>query len=191
MFDQPDSKGSFSLSGASEATAADAPRSPAQGRRVLFLDDDIRRAEIFLAICPEAVWVETAQACIDRLAEPWDEIHLDHDLGGERYVDVDREDCGMEVVRWLCAKPRPHLARARFFIHSHHLAAASLMVQCLIRAEYAAEFRPFGFDMVDLLAFEEISRSHGPTAAAISPRGRLARLRRRLAGWLARRRRGP
>lgn len=171
---------------ASESTPA---ASPTQGRRVLFLDDDIRRAEVFLALRPEAVWVETAQACIDRLAEPWDEVHLDHDLGGERYVDVNRDDCGMEVVRWLCARPRPHLAGARFFIHSHHLAAASLMVQCLLRADYAAEFRPFGFDMVDLLAFEEMADLKPSRAEPAAPRGWIARWRRRLAGWLPRRRR--
>ncbi len=174
-----------------EASESTPVASPTQGRRVLFLDDDIRRAEVFLALRPEAVWVETAQACIDRLAEPWDEVHLDHDLGGERYVDVSRDDCGMEVVRWLCARPRPHLAGARFFIHSHHLAAASLMVQCLLRADYAAEFRPFGFDMVDLLAFEEMADLKPSRAEPAAPRGWIARWRRRLAGWLPRRRPEP
>ena len=32
---------------------------------------------------PEAVWVQTADDCIARLEEGWDEVHLDHDLGGE------------------------------------------------------------------------------------------------------------
>lgn len=145
-----------------EETASHSASSARRGRRILFLDDDIRRAEVFLAMCPEAVWVETARACIDLLAEPWDEVHLDHDLGGERYVDVNRDDCGMAVVRWLCAEPRPHLADARFFIHSHHLAAASLMVQCLLQAGHAAEFRPFGYDLVDLLAFEDDPTPLGP-----------------------------
>ena len=62
--------------------------------------------------------------CVARLAEPWDEVHLDHDLGGEVYVDVGRDDCGMEVVRWLAREPRRHLRKARFTVHSHNMAAA-------------------------------------------------------------------
>ena len=175
---------------APEELSSSSASSAGRGRRVLFLDDDIRRAEVFLALCPEAVWVETARACIDRLAEPWDEVHLDHDLGGERYVDVNRDDCGMAVVRWLCAEPRPHLADARFFIHSHHLAAASLMVQCLLQAGHAAEFRPFGYDLVDLLAFEEASTPRGPAPEAAEAEGLARRWRRRVASLLSRLRRG-
>ena len=123
-------------------------------RRVLFLDDDPRRAEVFLHRCPQAVWVMTAEACIAHLHEPWDEVHLDHDLGGERFVDVNRDDCGMAVVRWLCAEERERLRDTRFFVHSYNFAAASLMVECLLRNGYTAEFRPFGFDLVDFLSFE-------------------------------------
>ncbi|WP_165071581.1 cyclic-phosphate processing receiver domain-containing protein [Paludisphaera rhizosphaerae] len=130
------------------------PDSPSLYRRVLFLDDDRRRAEVFLKRCPQAVWVLTAQDCISRLAESWDEIHLDHDLGGEKYVDVNRDDCGMAVVRWLCAEDRGNLRNARFFIHSYNFSAASLMVECLLQNGYTAEFRPFGFDLVDFLSFE-------------------------------------
>lgn len=127
-------------------------------RRVLFLDDDPRRAEVFLDRCPRAVWVERADDCIGRLAEPWDEVHLDHDLNGERFVDVMRDDCGMAVVRWLCSHERRHLREARFFIHSHNFSAASLMVECLLRNGYAAEYRPFGYDLVDFLSFPPPSR---------------------------------
>ena len=54
-----------------------------EGRpKVLFMDDDPMRGEIFLNVHPDAVLVATAEECIARLAEPWDEVHLDHDLGG-------------------------------------------------------------------------------------------------------------
>jgi hypothetical protein len=151
----------------SSALAADAPSPAASSvsekrdvppRRVLFMDDDARRVEVFLDRCPEAVWVKSAEACIARLADCWDEVHLDHDLGGEQFVDVNRDDCGMAVVRWLCESPRPQLRDARFFIHSLNLAAASLMVECLLRNGYTAEFRPFGFDLVGLLSFEDVDQ---------------------------------
>ncbi len=121
-------------------------------RRILFLDDDPRRAEAFLIHRPRAVWVTTAADCVARLAEAWDEVHLDHDLGGERFVDASRDDCGMAVVRWLCERERAHLREARFFVHSHNLNAASQMVGRLTRDGYVAEYRPFGHDLMDFLA---------------------------------------
>jgi hypothetical protein len=113
-------------------------------RRLLFLDDDPVRAEIFLAENPEAVWVQTARECLERLAEPWDEVYLDHDLGGEVFVDLNREDCGMEVVRWLCLEPRPHLRQTQFVVHSHNINAACAMVIHLDVAGYRVDGRPFG-----------------------------------------------
>jgi hypothetical protein len=113
-------------------------------RRILFLDDDAKRAELFLAQFPRAVWVETAADCLTRLEEPWDEVHLDHDLGGEHFVDLGRADCGMEIIRWLCLPPKKHLLQTHFYIHSHNPNAAALMVQQMEAAGYRAALRPFG-----------------------------------------------
>jgi len=113
-------------------------------RRRLFLDDDPGRAEVFLAEHPDATWVQTAADCIAGLAGPWDEVHLDHDLGGEHYVDPDREDCGMEVVRWLAKEPRDHLRRARFTVHSHNMVAACMMAMQIRALGFRVEARPFG-----------------------------------------------
>jgi hypothetical protein len=118
------------------------------GRRVLFLDDDPGRAEAFLAIMPDAVWVSTVEDCLARLAEPWDEVHLDHDLGGEIFVDCGREDCGMEIVRALCLQPHPHLATTRFYVHSHNPRAADLMVMQMHAAGYRVEARPFNAETI-------------------------------------------
>jgi hypothetical protein len=116
-----------------------------QGRnKVLFLDDDPARGASFLAEHPDAVWVGTAEDCIAYLAEPWHEVHLDHDLGGEVFVDCERDDSGMAVVRWLCAEPRAHLAKTRFVVHSHNLNAACLMVLHLEMMGYEVQGRPFG-----------------------------------------------
>jgi hypothetical protein len=112
--------------------------------RVLFLDDDPARGKSFVAEYPGAVWVRTAEECIDRLSEPWDEVHLDHDLGGEVFVDHEREDCGMAVVRWLCDQPRPDLKSTRFFVHTHNVNAACLMALRLEAMEYDVQIRPFG-----------------------------------------------
>jgi len=116
---------------------------PARQVRRLFLDDDPLRAARFLAEYPDAVWVTTVVQCIERLQTRWDEVHLDHDLGGERHVDVARDDCGMAVVRWLSFEPRPHLRTTRFFVHSHNGAAAYVMVLQLKSLGLRVQSGPF------------------------------------------------
>jgi hypothetical protein len=128
---------------------------PHESRRLLFLDDDPIRATVFLVQNPEAVWVKTVMECQSRLSEPWDEVHLDHDLGGKHFVDTSENDCGMEVIRWLCLEPRLHLCRTLFFIHTHNTVAGLLMVLHLRECGYYAEFRPFGVDFAQLLAANE------------------------------------
>jgi hypothetical protein len=112
--------------------------------RRLFLDDDPLRAEEFLAEYPDAVWVETVADCLAELDSGWDVVYLDHDLGGEQFVDAGRADCGMEVVRWLAFEPRPHLRRTRFFVHSHNGVAAYVMVLQLKGLGLNASASPFG-----------------------------------------------
>lgn len=156
---------------------------PPAGLRRLFLDDDPARAAQFLAEDPEAVWVETASDCIARLEERWDEVHLDHDLGGEHFVDHGREDCGMEVVRWLCAEFREPLRETRFVVHSHNVEAARTMVDCLHRTGYHARYRPFAIDMDDVITLEDV---HALLQEAKARRARLegASWRRRLFDFL-------
>ena len=111
--------------------------------RILFLDDDPRRASAFLEQHPGAVWVSTAEQCLARLIEPWDEVHLDHDLGGELFVDHERDDCGMAVVRWICREPRAHLQATRFFVHTRNANAACMMVLHLQAMGFDVQARPF------------------------------------------------
>lgn len=164
--------------------------------RLLFLDDDPQRAEIFLVAKPYAIWVQTAQDCIARLEEAWFEVHLDHDLGGERFVDMNREDCGMEVVRWLCREPRTHLQGTRFVVHTHNTGAALMMVLKMRETGYQAEFIPFGFELAqlggDLDAETDDVPAYGPSQWQGGPaycRSRLGRLRAFLIGIWRRARR--
>jgi len=120
--------------------------------RVLFLDDDPARAEAFLTDYPQAIWVQTVPDCLSQLADPWDEVHLDHDLGGQTFVDINESDCGMEVIRWLCGQSRDHLRETLFFVHTHNSLAGLLMVLQMRSSGYKAEFRPFGVDPARWLA---------------------------------------
>lgn len=114
-------------------------------RRILFLDDNYARGQSFLAMYPDAIWVQYADECIELLAQSWDEVWLDHDLGGETFVDSRREDCGMAVVRHVSENQPEHLRSTRFIIHSHNDDAAPLMVEALQSAGYDCIERPYGF----------------------------------------------
>lgn len=98
-------------------------------KRVLFLDDDHRRIALFQQFVEgldcDLTIVETADQCIARLSEArYDLVLLDHDLGGEIYCDSSREDCGMEVVRWLATSRGDHGA---FIVHTHNEIAGASM----------------------------------------------------------------
>lgn len=152
-------------------------------RRVLFLDDDPGRAAAFLEENPHAVWVQTAAECVEQLSESWDEVHLDHDLGGKKLVDSSARDCGMEVIRWLCRESRIHLQSTHFLVHTHNLSAGLLMVLRMREMGYTAEFRPFGIDLEKVLAHNEpqgagtketesaAAEAEGP-AVPVAPKGR-------------------
>lgn len=131
------------------AEPEDTPEKPEKpsiaGFQRLFLDDDPRRAEAFLEKYPDAHWVQNVVDCIAALSDKtWDEIHLDHDLAGEWFVDSERQDCGMEVIRWLTAEPRKHLMAAKFVVHSHNSNASMVMVTQLGLAGYYVIEQPFG-----------------------------------------------
>jgi hypothetical protein len=144
-------------------------RSSTSPARRLFLDDDPSRASRFLRRYPDAVWVQTVEECLACLEEPWDEVHLDHDLGGEQNVDFERGDCGMAVVRWIVREPRPHLTNARFFVHTHNTNAACLMALHLQQSGYPADVRPFDS------AFPPGAGRRRSTSAQTNPRASLAR----------------
>ncbi len=151
----------------------------------MFLDDDPRRAERFLRQVPTAVWVKSVAECLPRLIETWEEIHLDHDLEGQTLVDPKREDSGMEVIRWLCKEPRPHLRQTRFFVHTHNFVAGLLMVLQMHDSGYTAEFRPFGHDLATILDHPEDEEDEDEEIAAAPLAAGPARGWRRWLVWIA------
>jgi len=90
-----------------------------------------------------AVWVETVQETLEKLGQSWDEVYLDHDLGGCVWVDPACEDCGMEVVRVINELRPAHLRDTRFIVHSHNYWPALEMVKTLKAAGYKASYVPF------------------------------------------------
>ncbi len=101
---------------------------------VLFLDDSLERQKKFRSFYPAAKIVATVSECIQCLREQeWDIVFLDHDLGGETFVSSYREDCGMEVVRWIVAN---ELIIGTIICHSLNEPARIEMVHKLADANY-------------------------------------------------------
>lgn len=99
-------------------------------KRVLFLDDDPQRHREFKRdIGTNGDFVYTAEECIEKLkSNTYDVVSLDHDLGGETFVDPNGKNTGMEVVRFLEANALP---QKLIVCHSYNTGAAPEMAKRL------------------------------------------------------------
>jgi hypothetical protein len=104
---------------------------------ILFLDDDL---------VSNTIWATTTEEAITTLRDyDIDEAHLDHDLGGETYVHSGREDCGMEVVRWIEKLDNlKKFEKTLFVCHSWNLDAGRKMMERLTKLGLRATQLPFG-----------------------------------------------
>lgn len=114
-------------------------------KRILFLDDRSKRLHSALKRWgDQVVLVTTVEETMRFLAEDWDEIYLDHDLNYEMFVDSNREDCGMEVVRFLVRNSpyMSHLMRGDvlFICHSSNRPAGEKMAVALLNEGYRAKY---------------------------------------------------
>jgi len=100
--------------------------------RIFILEDDENRVVTFKNKLHDhdLVIVDNAEDAIRELqAGDFDAIFLDHDLGGETYVDTNNKNTGSEVVRWMCAAymPTPVAANTAMIIHSLNYPASISM----------------------------------------------------------------
>jgi len=122
---------------------------------IVFLDDDPARAATAFQRMNDhdrqrTFWVSTVPETLDMLEnyrERLDLVSLDHDLGGNTYVNAARDDCGTEVVRWLEKRNPEHYAHVRFIIHSWNIKAAEKMTIRLYEAGYRVIMCPFGLSV--------------------------------------------
>jgi hypothetical protein len=100
-------------------------------KKIFILEDDHNRIDWFnyylsdfdLIIC------ETYQDAIEKYHGDFDLLMLDHDLGGEIFVDsFEREDTGAGFCRWLVS----HYPKdVPVIIHSHNIIGAEIMEETL------------------------------------------------------------
>lgn len=110
----------------------------------LVLEDNKERMKTFKLYCHNLKHVETSKDCIDiiKSGKNIKELWLDHDLGNETYVNSQREDCGMEVVRFLLKENRIGQIE-KIYVHSHNVYANRIMAEDLSNAGYNSTLFPF------------------------------------------------
>jgi len=121
---------------------------------LLFLDDDPNRAAVhYQRLSDEdrarTFWVRTVPEAIDVLIDyrvRLEQVSLEHDLNSTEYVHSGREDCGMEVVRWLEKRDATTYAHVQFIVHTWNEHAGPKMVNRLQKAGYKAELSRFGME---------------------------------------------
>lgn len=122
------------------------------GKMIIVLEDNEERIKKFIELFPSAVITRTAKECIDILErqiarhgmsysnKSCDLLMLDHDLGGEIYVNPNNFNTGSEVVRWI-EKNKPSIKE--IIVHSYNSSASEGMVDVLARSGYNAKRQPF------------------------------------------------
>ena len=109
---------------------------------ILILEDNPDRISKFLSLFNQAVVVDTVQAAISYIQTgKFKRLYLDHDLNNEAFVDSNRADCGMEVVRWI-VKNKPIIPE--IFIHSANRRGSNMMYAALKSNGYNVSQFPFG-----------------------------------------------
>ena len=125
---------------------------------ILFLDDAPERAvlaynRMSVADRNDTMWCQTAAEAIEAIWSYRDvlkKVSLDHDLGGQEYMNTKREDSGMEIVRVLEKKAHKEpeefkkLENTLFIIHSWNNHAAPIMQDRLSKLGLTAVWVPFG-----------------------------------------------
>lgn len=114
--------------------------------KIFVLDDMQARHDAYKKKfpCAEITSIYDAIGAIAHLTEhlhTYDLICLDHDLGGKVFVDIEDENTGSTVAKFLADKE----IKCRIIIHSLNIWGVKNMLQYLPQAEY----NPFFYSMGD------------------------------------------
>jgi CheY-like chemotaxis protein len=124
--------------------------------RVLFLDDDENRHEVFskkfhAGASPDDAFiaVRNVDECVEALKSkgPFDKIFLDHDLGGKQFVK-ETEGTGYQVALFIESELGDELLPPKVIVHSYNQAGAFRMVNAIKNRIYNVRWVPFGPEML-------------------------------------------
>ena len=102
--------------------------------RVIFLDDSSSRQCVMKSMLPCIVQTETADETIEEIQKnpTVDYLFLDHDLGGQVYVDSNEHNTGMTVAKWI-VEHKEEVDIGYVIVHSFNPAGAMNMYNELKR----------------------------------------------------------
>lgn len=127
--------------------------------KILILEDDLQRIELFQQALAHlghdvAVFEKADDATAELYADSdYDLIFLDHDLGGESFVDSRRDDTGAAVARWLAdedtCEGKMYSRGVSIVIHSMNPVGQRTMLSTLQDA---------GFKFTKIIPFSQIAK---------------------------------
>lgn len=115
--------------------------------KIFILEDNPDRMIAFKSTLKDhtiihAVDVKEAKEKFDK-NKPFDSILLDHDLGGEIYVDSDFWNTGYQFVRFLTTYRSEDIKNTQIIIHTQNPVGAENMLQLFIQENIQAKVIPF------------------------------------------------
>jgi hypothetical protein len=98
--------------------------------KVIFLDDSEARQRTMKSVLPCIVQTYTADETIEAIksSDKIDYLFLDHDLGGQVYVDSSEHNTGMTVAKWI-VEHEEEIDIGYVILHSFNPAGAKNMAQ--------------------------------------------------------------
>jgi CheY-like chemotaxis protein len=116
--------------------------------RILFLDDNSARHKTFEKKVGNGHLVTYVWSAIEAqnvmISEPrFDVFSLDHDLGGEEMVDINKENTGSAVARFIVNELPQDKYPEKIIIHSMNPIGAKNMETILVNAGFNAARFPF------------------------------------------------
>jgi len=125
---------------------------------ILFLDPDPKRAVLAHQRMTDedqsqTIWCKTyeeAQTTLWNYRDELTEVHLEHDLGEQPYMNTRSEESGMEIVRYLENLSVHHdnlfgsYKKMKWTVHTWNDHAGPIMVERLRKIGLSVELKPFG-----------------------------------------------
>jgi hypothetical protein len=123
---------------------------------ILFLDARPERAAILYQRMnsedqSRTFWTSTVDGAICVLRDYKDRVdlfYLEYAMEGDDFIHPSREDCGLEVVRWL-EKQDPTEYICKIIVTTWNMKMGKKMATRLLVAGYTVEYIPFGMGAKD------------------------------------------
>lgn len=121
--------------------------------KIFILEDDMERIKLFWEYgkAHDLTVVTSVSEAIKHWKPPYDLVLLDHDLGGEHYVDSEKENTGYQFVKYLTSIEYGTYEPPKFIVHSFNYQGALNMTIELRTAGFDAVMQSFGPNLLNYI----------------------------------------